>query len=361
MAKIIENGIFRINGAKEKEYLKMLAGFKKIKVAVVGDIIADEYIYGSCERISREAPVLILRHASAKTTPGGAGNAAANVASLGAKVFSIGAVDGGSAAAEVLGYYKKSGINTDFIIKSKKYETSVKTRIMSGSLHTTLQQVIRIDRGGEVSLPDRDADALLEKFGKAVKKVDTVLISDYNCGLFTDYFTEGLQKILKAEYSKREIFVIVDSRHRLFDFKHAYTATPNESEAYEASGVKITDRESLMKCGAVLKERTDNKTVLITRGSKGMAFFDESGRLFEVPVTRRDEIADVTGAGDTVAATLSVSFPLVKKTPVLAVELANIAGGTKVMKRGTAQVSADEIAAEIIRIKNFQNFSLQKN
>jgi rfaE bifunctional protein kinase chain/domain len=302
-----------------------------------------------------------LRHASAKTTPGGAGNAAANVASLGARVYSIGIVDRGTAASDVLKYYQKNGINTDYIIKSKNYETSVKTRIMSGSLHTTLQQVIRIDRGGETPVSAGDAGVLLEKFEKAVKNVDTVLISDYNCGLFTDVFTEGLQSILKAEYSRREIFVIVDSRHRLFDFKHAYTATPNESEAHEASGVKITDRESLIKCGEILKEKTGNKTVLITRGSRGMAFFDESGRLFEVPVTRRDEIADVTGAGDTVAATLAASFPLVKDSPVLAVELANIAGGAKVMKRGTAQVSADEIAAEITRIKNFQNFSLQKN
>ncbi len=351
MAKNIKSDTFRISDIKEKEYLKMLAGFKKIKVAVVGDIIADEYIYGSCERISREAPVLILRHASSKTTPGGAGNAAANVASLGARVYSIGVVDHGAGAADVMRYYEESGINTDYIIKSKKYETCVKTRIMSGSLHTTLQQVIRIDRGGETPVSERDSGALLEKFEKAVKNVDTVLISDYNCGLFTDSFTKGLQSILKEEYSRREIFVIVDSRHRLFDFKHAYTATPNESEAYEASGVKIIDHESLMKCGRILRDKTGNKTILITRGSRGMAFFDESGRLFEVPITRHDEIADVTGAGDTVAATLSASFPLVKKTPVLAVELANIAGGAKVMKRGTAQVSAGEIAAEIARIK----------
>ncbi|HNY10983.1 MAG TPA: PfkB family carbohydrate kinase [Candidatus Wallbacteria bacterium] len=361
MIKNIKNDTFQISDAKEKEYLKMLAGFKKISVAVVGDIIADEYIYGSCERISREAPVLILRHASSKITPGGGGNAAANVAALGALVYSIGVVDNGTAASEVMKYYEKNGINTDYIIKSKKYDTCVKTRIMSGSLHTTLQQVIRIDRGGETAITEGDADALLEKFKKAVKKVDTVLISDYNCGLFTDYFTKGLQEILKNESSKRKIFVIVDSRHRLFDFKYAYTATPNESEAHEASGVKIVGRESLIKCGEILKGKTGNKTMVITRGSKGMAFFDEAGRLFELPITRRDEIADVTGAGDTVAATLSASLPLVKKTPVLAVELANIAGGAKVMKRGTAQVSADEIAAEITRIKKIQNFSLQNN
>ena len=353
--------LFRMDPAREKEYLRILKGIRGVSVAVVGDIIADEYIHGSCERISREAPVLILRHENTRTTPGGAGNAAANVASLGATVYSIGVVDGGSAADEVMEFYETNGINTGYIVRSEKYETCIKTRIMSGSLHTTLQQVIRIDRGGNTPVSQKDAERLLSGFEKVVKKVDTVLISDYNCGLFTDFFTEGLQKILKKEYSKREIFVIVDSRHRLFDFKHAYTATPNESEAREASGIHISDTKSLIECGKMLMKKTDNRTMLITRGSKGMAFFDERGKLHEVPITRKDEIADVTGAGDTVAATLAAAFPVAQGDPVRAVELANIAGGVKVMKRGTAQVSASEVAAEIERIKNFQNFSLQKN
>jgi len=344
--------LFKIKSGREKEYYKILNSLKTVKVAVIGDIIADEYITGGCERISREAPVLILRHESSKTTPGGAGNATANVASLGAKVFSIGAADKSREADAVIDFYDNNGINTEFIVRCGEYKTCVKTRIMSGALHTTLQQVIRIDRGGDAPLSDKTADKILANFKKVVKMVDAVLISDYNCGLFTDYFCAGLQNILNSEYSKREILVIVDSRHRLFDFKGAYTATPNESEAHEASGVRIRDSKTLIDCGRKLLKMTGDKTMLITRGSAGMAFFDESGALHETAITRRDEIADVTGAGDTVAAMLAASLPLTtkKSDPVLSVELANIAGGVKVMKRGTAQVTNAEVRAEIVRI-----------
>ncbi|OQA77257.1 MAG: Bifunctional protein HldE [bacterium ADurb.Bin243] len=349
-----DNGknLFKIQKGREKEYFKILDSLKNVKVAVVGDIIADEYITGACERISREAPVLILRHESSKTTPGGAGNATANAASLGAEVYSIGAADKSREAETVIDFYVKNGINSSFIVRGGDYKTCVKTRIMSGALHTTLQQVIRIDKGGDVPISDKTADKILANFKKAVKKVDSVLISDYNCGLFTDYFCAGLQDILNFEYSKRDILVIVDSRHRLFDFKGAYTATPNESEALEASGIKIKNRESLIECGRKLIKMSGDKTMLITRGSAGMAFFDESGALFEVDITRRDEIADVTGAGDTVAAMLAASLPITRKMkkPELSIELANIAGGVKVMKRGTAQVTNAEVRTEIERI-----------
>ncbi len=351
-----EKNLFKIKKGREAQYYKVLSALKKVKVAVVGDIIADEYITGGCERISREAPVLILRHESSKTTPGGAGNAAANAAALGAEVYSIGAADKSREADAVVEFYNKNGINTEYITRGDEYRTCVKTRIMSGAFHTTLQQVIRIDKGGDRPVSDKTADKILADFNKVIKFVDSVLISDYNCGLFTDYFCAGLQNILSSEYNKREILVIVDSRHRLFDFKGAYTATPNESEAFEASGVKIKDKKSLIECGRKLIEMTGNKTMLITRGSAGMAFLDESGALNEIAVTRRDEIADVTGAGDTVAAMLAAGLSPAKKMndPALAVELANIAGGVKVMKRGTAQVSGTEVKSEIDRLLKIQ-------
>ena len=356
MHKKNEEILFKIVNGREKLYFKTLSAIKNVKVAVVGDIIADEYIYGSCERISREAPVLILRHKNSKTTPGGAGNATANVASLGASVCSIGVMDKGREADEVLKFYKSNNIDARYTLRSDDYQTCVKTRIMSGSLHTTLQQVIRIDKGGDKWINDKTAVKILYNFEKAVKTVDSVLISDYNCGLFTDRFCGGLQEILKSEYSKRNIFIIVDSRHRLFDFKGAYMATPNESEAYEASGVKIKDKKTLIECGLRLIQKTGNRTMLITRGSEGMAFFDENQKLYEIPITRRDEIADVTGAGDTVAAMLAASLPVSVKAKIaeISIELANIAGGVKVMKRGTAQVERHEVKAEIERILKTQ-------
>ncbi|HOT77843.1 MAG TPA: PfkB family carbohydrate kinase, partial [Candidatus Wallbacteria bacterium] len=140
-----DNGknLFKIQKGREKDYFKILGALKNVKVAVVGDIIADEYITGSCERISREAPVLILRHESSKITPGGAGNATANAASLGADAYSIGAADKSREAKALIDFYVKNGINSDFIVRDDGYKTCVKTRIMSGALHTTLQQVIR--------------------------------------------------------------------------------------------------------------------------------------------------------------------------------------------------------------------------
>lgn len=347
-------GTFRIGPKRAAEYVRTLRALSKVKVAVVGDIVADEYITGSCERISREAPVLILRHQDSRITPGGAGNAAANVAALGATVFPVGVLGREREASGVMEFFRKNGISRATTLVSPSYRTCVKTRIMSGSLHTTLQQVIRIDRGGDAAVGDADAKRLLDGFEKIVGGLDSVLISDYNCGLFTDYFCDRLQYILKKEYAKRRIFVVVDSRHRLFDFKDAYIATPNESEAREASGVHIVDKKSLVECGRALLEKTGDRAMLITRGSEGMAFFDEEGALHEIPITRRDEIADVTGAGDTVAAVLASTLPVTAQDRVVSVELANIAGGVKVMKRGTAQVSAAEIACEIRRIENFQ-------
>lgn len=344
------NKTFKIKNSNM--YFKILNQISSINVAIIGDIIVDEYIIGSCERISREAPVLILKQQDVRLSPGGAGNAILNAKVLNANVYAISVLNKNEISNNILSILKKHNVNLKYIVYDKSYNTSVKTRVLSGAFHTTLQQVIRIDRGGDIPISNITSDKLLENIKKIISKIDAVLISDYNLGIFTDYFCYNLQELLDEERKKRNLIVVVDSRYKLFNFKNAYIATPNESEAQEASNIKIKDKNSLIECGKKLLDLTCNKTMLITRGSQGMAFFNENKRLYEIPITRNDEIADVTGAGDTVAAVLVTTLPITTKInkPILSVELANIAAGIKVMKRGTAAISNDEIKNEIKKL-----------
>lgn len=306
------------------------------RVLVVGDLIVDEFIRGRPERVSREAPVLILAHAATTVLPGGAGNAAANVAALGGSaslVARIGDTDREQRAAAALRDVDCSGL-----LRAPGYRAPVKTRILAGGLHASAQQVVRIDQAARE--PDSDAASAVERAAReALGAADAVLVSDYGAGLVTPRLVSRIQ----AAAAPRAVPVVVDSRYDLLQYTGVSAATPNEPEVEQALGVTIgDDPRRLERAGRELLARLQAGGLVLTRGSRGMAVFAPDRPTVHIPVSGTDEVADVTGAGDTVIAAITLALAAGAALDDAA-RLANHAGGVVVMKRGTATVSAAEL------------------
>jgi len=323
---------------------KIIAGFRGKRVLVIGDLMLDEYVYGSTDRISREAPVLILNFSGSTVMPGGAGNACANVSSLGAEAVPIGVVGDDPAGARLMGLLGGCGIDTVSVERVRGLETIQKTRILAGGFHCAKQQVIRLDVGKRVKLPGRVVDRLLDRARSALPSVSAVLFSDYGYGAVADELRTEVIRLARA--GKKT--VCVDSRFDLTKFRGATVATPNEAEAGPAVGVDIRDSASLLSAGKKLIRLMSLKSLIITQGSSGMTVFGPGARVVHVPIFGSDEIADVTGAGDTVAAAVSLS--LASGADVVEAScVATYASSIVVMKRGTAVVGADELLAAVSR------------
>lgn len=321
------------------QYLALIDALAGRRVAVVGDVLADEFVYGQVARVSREAPVLILEYDSTQIVPGGAGNAANNVAGLGGRAR-LAAVVGRDEAATRLLAALHEGVDRRTVMRVNGSVTPVKTRILAGGIHSAKQQVVRIDRGVRKPIDAQVRDAFERAAFKAVARVDAVLVSDYGSGLITPRFVTRL----RAEALEHgPVPVLIDTRYRLLDYRGLTACTPNESEVEQALGIKINDDlRALERAGREILERTKMQAVLITRGSRGMALFQPGDATIHIPIFGSDEIADVTGAGDTVMATVTLALAA-GATFEQAAHLANYAGGIVVMKRGTATVSVDEL------------------
>ena len=321
--------------------LDLIDGAAGRRVLVVGDLIIDEFIRGRPERMSREAPVPILQHADTAVLPGGAGNAAANVAALGGRT-SLVALAGGTArdarVAEAL-----EGVDLGGLVRAPGYRAPVKTRILAGGLHATSQQVVRIDRAAHVP-PEAGVRAAVESAALgALDTADAVLVSDYGAGLVTPELVAKITDAAAQAQRPAAIPVVVDSRHALLRYTGVAAATPNEPEAEEALGFTIgDDPERLERAGRELLERLQAGGLVLTRGSRGMAVFVPGRPTLHIPVFGTDEVADVTGAGDTVIAAVALALAAGAELEDAA-RLANYAGGVVVMKRGTATVSAAEL------------------
>jgi rfaE bifunctional protein kinase chain/domain len=306
---------------------------------VVGDVICDEYLIGKPARISREAPVIILKFTDRDVRLGGAANAANNVHTLGARVIPVGVVGRDRAGDEVLGLFHASGISTDGLVTETGRPTPVKTRIMAGGYQATRQQVVRLDREPSGELSPITEDALLSRLASLAARVDGILVSDYGYGTVSPRVFERVCAVARAAGA----IVTVDSRYDLPRFPGVTAATPNEAELGELTGEPVENERSLEKAGRQLLERLDTRLLLVTRGSQGMALLDRDGGSTFIPIFGTDEIADVTGAGDTVIGTFTLALAS-GADPVDAATLANMAGGLVVMKRGTASVTRQELA-----------------
>jgi rfaE bifunctional protein kinase chain/domain len=337
-----------LQGGTERKarLLSLIDSFADRRVLVVGDLIADEFIYGEVARVSREAPVLILKYDATELVPGGAGNAASNVAALGARATLAGVVGTDSQGRRLMAGLPRA-VDRRQVVRAHQYRTPVKTRILAGGMHSAKQQVVRIDREPGWPLDDEVSLAFAAKLTKAVGDYDAVLLSDYGSGLVTPALAASIQSAVARRARQRSVPVVVDSRYRLLDYRGLTTCTPNESEVEQVLGVHINDDVNVLEqAGRTLLRRTGMQAVLITRGSRGMALFQPKHPTVHVPIFGSAEVADVTGAGDTVIATLSLALAS-GASFYEATRLANYAGGIVVTKRGTATVSARELSAAV--------------
>jgi rfaE bifunctional protein kinase chain/domain len=320
---------------------RLIARMRDARVVVVGDLIADQFISGRVSRVSREAPVLILQYNSTTIVPGGAGNAAANVAALGARVDVVGLIGRDDEGRHLLKALP-SRANSRGVVRAAGHATTVKTRIVAGGVHSATQQVVRIDKAGPAVTPAlrRRVQAAL---GRAVKGADVIIVSDYGSGVITPAMVDAALR----RAGRRKPIVLVDSRYSLLSFRGMTATTPNESEVEAQLGVTIgDDAAALERAGRTLLKKTGAGAVLITRGSRGMALFVPQQPTEHIPIVGSDEVADVTGAGDTVIAAFALALASGASFSDAA-RLANHAGGIVVVKRGTATVSRVELAASV--------------
>lgn len=328
-----------------KKLDEQIKNFSSGSVLVVGDIILDEFIVGSPERISREAPVIILEHMSSQFALGGASNAAHNISAIGAKCFLLGVVGEDLYSKALETECLKNSISPLFIF-DKTRPTTVKTRLLSTAhKHPTStiifkQQLLRLDRLSRNSINKSTEDAILQKIKDHIPKVKSILISDYNLGVCTKRLVTQIVK-LSIKY---KLPVVVDASKNFNWFKDSFLITPNQPDAESAVGFSIQDHESLIKAGKKLLKISSAKNVLMTRGSEGMALFTDNNpdNPFLLPAFNVSEVFDVTGAGDTVAALISTGLSL-KSSLETSCTIANLAASIVVKKYGTATTNTKEL------------------
>lgn len=319
--------------ASAERLLQLLERFSQTRVLVVGDLTLDEFLTGQVERISREAPVLILRHETTKQLPGGGANAVYNLASLGAQVKAVGLLGKDDQGRSLLRLFDAAGINTQGLLLAPDRPTVTKTRISGHSRQSVTQQIVRVDRKSD-QLPDLDLQLRLAEYIRSeLDTVDAVVCSDYGDGVLTT-------PVISAALSHPR--TIVDAQKQIQRYQGAMLFTPNLPEAEQAVGYAITNPETLTQAGQDLLALTQAQQILITRGEEGMSLFDRDGTEAHIPAFNRTKVFDVTGAGDTVVAALTVSLTVGASFWEAAV-LGNLAASIVVRQFGTATTTPNEM------------------
>lgn len=312
---------------------KIRTEFPKRKVVIVGDLVADQFLHGNITRVSREAPVFILRHDETETFAGGAANAAVNVATLGGNAVVVGVVGQDENGRKLIQALEKSKVDCSFIVKSEAIPTTAKVRVLAGQRHTQRQQVVRIDYEHSTTLNNETNNQLKTNFLAAVKDADAVIISDYNYGVANAEIAE----LAKTTCREKNIPVVVDSRFRLKNFPNLTSATPNQEETEELLGENFSEADCQKLCADLGYE-----SLLVTCGNKGMLLIEKEKKPLRIEAVGSTEPIDVTGAGDTVIAVYALGLASSLSFAESAY-LANHAGGIVVMKKGTASASAEEL------------------
>lgn len=307
--------------------------FARKKVVIVGDLVADQYLSGTIDRVSREAPVFILRHDQTVTVAGAAANAAANVASLGGQAVAVGLVGTDANGTQLIGKLMNAGVDTQFVISDGGLATTTKVRILAGQKHAVRQQVIRVDYENTTAISAQLRSRLIQNLRSATEDADAIIVSDYNYGVADATLFNEARQIAE----QRHIPITVDSRFRLAEFVGATSATPNQEEVEQLLGKGFTSGD----CEA-LRERSNFDALLVTNGSKGMLLVERGLPPLQIDAVGSPEAVDVTGAGDTVIAVYSLGVASGLNFADAA-KIANLAGGLVVMKKGTAMISADEL------------------
>ena len=322
---------------------QLLGRFSRARIAAVGDLVADEFIYGETERISREAPVLIVRYESAELKPGCAANAIMNLCALGAQVQAVGLVGDDEIGRRLRALLCDAGADDSGIL-SVDGPTSTKTRVLAGGKNTRRQQMLRIDRDGPRAPGSALAQKLVKALAQAAAKCDAIMVSDYGLGLLAPPLIEAVRSLAAQGRP-----VCVDARTGLSKYRGVTLVKPNEVELEQAVGRPIgEDPLALEEAGRELLKTLRAQALLVTRGRNGMALLRPGAPTATVPVHGSADAVDVTGAGDTVIAACTVAIAA-GGDPVQAMRIANVAGALKVQKPGTVPVSAAEIEAELAR------------
>ncbi len=344
--------MFDFDKEKLENYIKKL---NTPKVLIVGDMGIDEMVYGETERISREAPVLILRHSNTKIILGQAANAAHNLATInGGKVSAIGLYGDDYYGPMLLDAFKKVGINTEYMVQDNSRITTVKSRISGASFHSVAQQVVRIDRVDDKAPSKEIEDRLIENIEKAMPLHDAVILSDYNIGLLTDRVIKETISIAN-KYNK---IVVADVQKDMARYKGVNALTPNQPDSEKAVGYFIRDEKTLNSAGADILKLTDANVLLLTRGGDGMTVFEKGKQTHtDVPVFNKTSVFDVTGAGDTVVASFTLALAAGAE-PKYAAIIGNIAASIVIRSFGCATTTIDELLKSLNKM-DMENYTIK--
>jgi len=329
--------------------IEIVGAFSRQTICVIGDFVVDEFVSGEISRVSREAPVLILRYRRREVHPGGAANAVNNLADLGARVLPVGIVGDDEGGRSLLDYFRAKGLNVSGVQRAREWTTALKTRYLAGWTHTTEQQVLRVDREPPADVPERVQQGIRRAARRLARDAGAVLISDYGLGAATPALAAG---ILRGLGSKR---VMLDSRYRMLEYRDAgvTAATPNEAELEAAYRSSVgSDAAKLEQLGGRAMADLDLDALVVTRGKDGLSLFERtvqgSHPPRHIPIYGSDTPVDVTGAGDTVIAVFTLAIAA-GATYLEAAHLANYAGGIVVMKPRTATVTRAALESALRR------------
>ncbi|HEY7122950.1 MAG TPA: PfkB family carbohydrate kinase [Ktedonobacterales bacterium] len=325
-------------------------------VLVVGDMVADEYIRGAPARISREAPVLVLEQREHFTVPGGATNPGANARALGAEVYLAGLVGNDPPGERLRAKLAELGMHCEGLLTEPRRHTSTKTRIIAGSSQLVQQQIVRVDVVDTSLLGNGSETAIIDYIQRVMPQMDAVIVSDYDNGVISPAIIEASLSLAR----QLGTILTVDSHGDLFRFKGVTAVTPNQPEAEATLGMQITDQASLEVAGQRLLEGTQARGVLITRGSEGMSLFERGQPPLHLPASNRTDVADPTGAGDTVAATFTLAVAA-GASMAEAAALANIAAGLVVRQVGCATNTPEELARGVRQVLGAKEKATQED
>jgi rfaE bifunctional protein kinase chain/domain len=320
--------------------LRIIDKFPGRMLTVVGDLIADEFLYAQISRVSREAPVLVLDHKDLVSVPGGAANAANNLLDMACKVRVVGVVGKDAAGRSLFRALARKGADTRHLGQARAYTTPVKTRILAGAHHSVSQQVVRIDRVPELDANQNHPERSLKA---SLGPCDGIILSDYGYGMAAPSVLSHARLVAK----RKRIPLVVDSRFRMQEYTEVTAITPNITELEAAVGRTIGADEGLLRevaARVIRKQRL--RYLLVTQGRFGMTLFEKGSSPVRIPIFGSDEVADVTGAGDTVIAVFTLALASGASAEEAA-RLANYAGGLVVMKRGTATATRSELRAAV--------------
>jgi rfaE bifunctional protein kinase chain/domain len=332
-----------ITSSERVALLALLERFPRQRVMMLGDLVADESLYGEITRVSREAPVLILKQREKRVVPGGGANAANNLAALGAQAIPLGVTGDDETGDALLHYFRERHITTRHIVRLRHYLTPTKMRVLGGLSHWQRQQIVRIDREPAEPLGAKVRAGLTRTAAALLDSCTGVLIADYG------YSATNAREVdsLRRRARRKGLPITIDSRYDLLTYQKLTAATPNEPEIEAAFGQTIGNNlDRLHTLGKKFLQRQGLQALLITRGRDGMALFEPRRPPRHLPVFGSDQAVDVTGAGDTVIAAFTLALAAGADF-LQAATIANYAGGIVVMKRGTATVSLKEITEAI--------------